>query len=638
MASVFLSYDRDDRRRASAVAAALVDAGHQVWWDQQISGGSEYSRDIERALAQADVVIVLWSARSIESAWVRDEAADGRDRHKLIPVTIDGTAAPLGFRQFQTIDLSRWPRRSKAPLALLLTAVETFGADAQPPLAPAAAPKARLERRAVVACAMIAVLLLVLGAGVAWFRSGTGRLPIVEVAAANDLPGSKAAAADLFVKLGALSQIGKGRWQLVEADSKASDADLLFRTEDASVAGHPKANLTLVNGDDRALLWSRELSVEGGSEADLRQRISSVAGRVLGCTLESRAAGDLGADLLKLFLNVCSSIDEASDPDPSTLIGMLRTIVAAKPDFAPAWSRLVLLDIDRIDVSDDTAEERAQARRDLQTDIAEARQHTRNLAAFTLAETALLPPSAFGKRLELLRDAISHAPDDSNLANAQSVALQRVGRLADSVDAARRAAELDPLSPGLMTQHVMAIAYAGHLDEAKNQLAAAEKLWAGTGALRNAQWAYALRYGAPASALALNPSENDAGTTAYLAARATRSPGAIANLTAFIAQFKQKTVSTGQFVWGIQALGEFNLNDEVLYWIGRMPNEDLAANSYLLFRPGLAGLRKDPRFMAIAKRIGLVEYWRGSGDWPDFCARPGIDYDCKAEADRLSQT
>ena len=63
---------------------------------------------IREALDTADVVIVLWSKSAIESDWVRDEAAQGRDRHRLVPLSIDGSAPPLGFRQYQVIDLSRW--------------------------------------------------------------------------------------------------------------------------------------------------------------------------------------------------------------------------------------------------------------------------------------------------------------------------------------------------------------------------------------------------------------------------------------------------------------------------------------------------------------------------------------------------
>ena len=57
---------------------------------------------------------MLWSAQSVQSAWVRDEAAAGRDSGRLVPVMIDETDPPLGFRQFQSIDLSRWKKRGKS--------------------------------------------------------------------------------------------------------------------------------------------------------------------------------------------------------------------------------------------------------------------------------------------------------------------------------------------------------------------------------------------------------------------------------------------------------------------------------------------------------------------------------------------
>ena len=47
-------------------------------------------------------MVVLWSKQSVESPWVRDEAAAGRDKGRLVPASIDGTPpAPLSFRQYQ---------------------------------------------------------------------------------------------------------------------------------------------------------------------------------------------------------------------------------------------------------------------------------------------------------------------------------------------------------------------------------------------------------------------------------------------------------------------------------------------------------------------------------------------------------
>ena len=53
-----------------------------------------------------------------------------------------------------------------------------------------------------------------------------------------------------------------------------------------------------------------------------------------------------------------------------------------------------------------------------------------------------------------------------------------------------------------------------------------------------------------------------------------------------------------------------------------------------LFDPANASLRRDPRFMLVADRLGLVDYWRTSGHWPEFCAEPGQPYDCRVEAAR----
>ena len=133
MARVFLSYDRDDTERARPVALALERAGHFVWWDLHIRGGEQFSKVIDEALQAADAVVVLWSRYSIESPWVRDEAAAGRDSGRLIPVSLDDAKPPLGFRQYQTIDLSRWKGRGKpAALQSLFADVEAMARSVGP--------------------------------------------------------------------------------------------------------------------------------------------------------------------------------------------------------------------------------------------------------------------------------------------------------------------------------------------------------------------------------------------------------------------------------------------------------------------------------------------------------------------------
>jgi adenylate cyclase len=106
MAKVFLSYARADVDSAKALAELIGRAGHDVWWDRELHGGSRFTAEIDKALRDAEAVVVLWSEASLESAWVQDEAAEGRDSNRLVPVVIEDVRPPLGFRQYQALDLA----------------------------------------------------------------------------------------------------------------------------------------------------------------------------------------------------------------------------------------------------------------------------------------------------------------------------------------------------------------------------------------------------------------------------------------------------------------------------------------------------------------------------------------------------
>jgi len=55
-----------------------------------------------------------------------------------------------------------------------------------------------------------------------------------------------------------------------------------------------------------------------------------------------------------------------------------------------------------------------------------------------------------------------------------------------------------------------------------------------------------------------------------------------------------------------------------------------------LFYDTMKPFRRDPRFWPLAKRLNLVDYWVKSGSWPDFCAEPGLPYDCRAKAREIA--
>ena len=76
--------------------------------------------------------MVLWSPTSIASAWVHDEAAEGRDSGRLVPAALDSVRPPLGFRQFQCVDLSSWDKHgSSEPIDHLLNAILKVAGDGE---------------------------------------------------------------------------------------------------------------------------------------------------------------------------------------------------------------------------------------------------------------------------------------------------------------------------------------------------------------------------------------------------------------------------------------------------------------------------------------------------------------------------
>ena len=112
--SVFFSYSREDRAHALPIIEALQSAGFNIWYDGMLEPGVKYLEKTEHVLMNARAVIVLWSPRSVQSNWVRDEAMIGRERENLIPLSIEQALPPLGFRQFQATDFSTWANNSDA--------------------------------------------------------------------------------------------------------------------------------------------------------------------------------------------------------------------------------------------------------------------------------------------------------------------------------------------------------------------------------------------------------------------------------------------------------------------------------------------------------------------------------------------
>jgi hypothetical protein len=116
MADVFISYAREDRECARILAENLEHRGLIVWWDRLLLGGDKFDLVIEQEIANARAVIVVWSASSVGSEYVRAEAARAHALKKLVPVRtdIDDAQLPMFFALSHVIDISPWLALSKS--------------------------------------------------------------------------------------------------------------------------------------------------------------------------------------------------------------------------------------------------------------------------------------------------------------------------------------------------------------------------------------------------------------------------------------------------------------------------------------------------------------------------------------------
>lgn len=633
MASVFLSYDREDATRARSVAQALEKAGHSVWWDRDIAGGAQYGTEIEEALKRSEAVVVLWSSAAVQSAWVRDEAAAGRDAGKLVPASIDAAVPPMGFRQYQTIDLSGWKggrgtkafgELNRAVNGLLrgrtgpIPAVDSIGSKQTP----------NWLRRGVLAAVILAVLV-----GGGWLVMRMARspaAPVVTVATADNSAASRQLARDLFVKLGTLQTAGVEGMQLVgPGDASATDADFVF--EIGSVPNSAaSANLVLFSGDSRALVWSKDFSLPANRQGDLKEQAAFTAARVLGCALEIREAGSrIDQRLTKLYLEGCSMLAEFTGAFLAPALPAFREVTRKVPDFEEGWSKLLLTEAEVANYS-------APTQQDLRRHVTEVRERFPDNAAAFYAEVELLPRNATVERLELTQKAVEKHPDHPFLLHQRAILLFEVGRVSEAIDHAQQAAESDPLSARTRSNYIALLAYAGRFDRASRELEKGEKLWPGSFAMLDASSRVHARFGDPKKALAIARSGvfgSDNELEAFLLARIDPTPANIEKaIAANMTMFGRDDRALGYLM---QTLGEFGREQQLFDFLSRQRGELMVSKS-VLFRAPLRNFRRDPRFMQVARRFGLVDYWRSSGKWPDFCFEADLPYDCKAEAAKLN--
>jgi tetratricopeptide (TPR) repeat protein len=114
--NVFLSYRSVDRPWVLNLYDVLRSAGHKVFLDQVVlKAGDELVRQLENGLERSQAGVLIWSAESAQSDWMRREysameaMAGSKKGFCFVPVRVDHKELPLFTRNRVFLDFSAYP-------------------------------------------------------------------------------------------------------------------------------------------------------------------------------------------------------------------------------------------------------------------------------------------------------------------------------------------------------------------------------------------------------------------------------------------------------------------------------------------------------------------------------------------------
>ena len=371
----------------------------------------------------------------------------------------------------------------------------------------------------------------------------------------------------------------------------------------------------LTNAADGGLLWSerydREIADVFAVQDEIAQTIVS--------TLRARLVGDIGdltprrytANLraYQLYLRGRHAWNQRTPESIAEGIRWFEQAIAEDPTYALAYTGLadshaLALDYRGAPVAEGMRKAAAEARRALELDESLAEAHT------SLGWVTFIYDWQWEAADRHFRRAIELNPRYASARQWYGWLLLAMGRIEEALAQARAAVELDPASvsvrrslgwlyyyarqPGLAIEHLTrAVAMAPGAEETHTILGLA-LVQQGRTAEAEAEFREAMSLSSEhARALA---------ALGTLAATQGRTAEARAVLAQLEARARERYVSPVDFVALHQALGE---TDEAFAWLERAYAERRGWMAYLNVEPALDGLRHDPRFRELVRRMRL---------------------------------
>ena len=470
---VFISYARADEKIAKTIIRLIERAGFDVWWDGLIPSGERFSAKIGEALENSKAVVVLWSASSGGSNWVQDEAAFGRDRQRLVPISIDGSEPPLGFRQLQSVDVSKGRLTGSNPA--MYRALQTIADMMDRPLSPDVARSDRngLRRRSVIVGAAAAGVAAVGFGGWQLLRPGAAAANTIAVLPFANLSGdgrkaylSDGLAAELrstLLRNPALQVVGQAssnefrdRHEGSRSIARKLGVANLVDGNVISENGMVRIGVELIDGTSGFSRWSNHFELPMTNIIAVQGDIANAVGTALAIHLTdkgqdsiARSGGTRNVAAFDAFLRGKDLFDSQRDED-SDRGALMHFTDAIKLDPAYAAARAA-----RSRALAVIANAYAQAieRRPLYDEaVQEARRATSNAAQFAEGYAALGYALFYGKLDIRSAEAPYEKASQLGSGGADVLGLYAVYRARRrqfdrALPAIERAASLDPLNP-----------------------------------------------------------------------------------------------------------------------------------------------------------------------------------------------
>jgi DNA-binding winged helix-turn-helix (wHTH) protein/tetratricopeptide (TPR) repeat protein len=488
--------------------------------------------------------------------------------------------------------------------------------------------------------AVLALLVVSASVALGMFKPWEGalRMPAVLVTAPLDDIGSQQLARDLAAQLGGLQAVHPASFRLLGHGADLNKAQLLLHVSRPGDLTKTGASVRLTTSPSGIVLWSKDLEHPSRDRANLVQQMAYTVAHVLRCAGEGLTSEDpLSHEILKTYLNACSAMSDAPAYDARPVARALESVILSAPRFVDGWAKL--LQAETAAFASPVLLAGPDAGPALKRRILAARRVDPDLPEAHIAEFYLSRPMDFVGRAHIVNEAVERNPHHPGVRSLRALFLSSTGALNDAVREAREAIRLDPLSPALRDGLVAALAAAGDTDGALAEVAEVERLWPESTSAIEARYRLHLRYGDPREALRLIRSRAvDMPVVpvhqAFLEARLDPSPRNVDRAIRLIRSvYRERPDAIYNYAL---TLAQFGQTNELLDLLLKTREPDaLALSTETLFRPAFGELHKDRRILQVAGRVGLLDYWLKSGEWPDYCYSANLPYDCKLEATKI---